>query len=284
MTILGCGDMGSALGFRLLEKNIPVTVWNRSMNKTEDLVKAGATAQMDVRSAIQYSNIVLMILTTGEVCQNVLNQAATAVNGRTVINMSSIMPEESKSLAAIVTEAGGQYLEAPVSGTPVHIKRGVLSILCAGDAIDIFDATSDFLSNFGTPKWIGSLGQACAMKMAINSYMAIQVAGFAFSTAVCRHAGLAADTFMETIKERGQFHSPHLEFIGPSMFTRHYEPAMFKVELMLKDVNQGVLLAEEQGVDTGLLRAVGEIASRLVNNGKGYQNYSVLYEGIDPPH
>jgi len=282
VTILGCGAMGEALGFRLIEKKVHVTIWNRSIDKTAGLSKAVATAVGDLISAVRATSTVIIILTTGAICESVLKDAAPALSGRTVINMSSILPQESTSLASLVTSSGGTYLEAPVSGTPIHIKRGVLSILCSAINQKVFEASVGLLSNFGTSKWIGSLGQACAMKMAINSYMATQVAGFAFGTAICHRAGLAPESFVETLQARGQFYSPHLDFIGPSMFTRQYEPAMFQSKLLLKDIHQVMELATEQGVDTAVIQAVGDVASRAVALGKGEQNYSVLYEVVNP--
>ncbi len=56
-----------------------------------------------------------------------------SLKGKTIVDMSSISPIETKRFARQVNELGGDYLDAPVSGGEIGAREGTLSIMVGGD-------------------------------------------------------------------------------------------------------------------------------------------------------
>ncbi|MDB5596936.1 MAG: Hgd 2, partial [Hyphomicrobiales bacterium] len=116
--LCGTGRMGSAIVLRLLETSHEVTVWNRDAHKTESLVAAGAKAAPTAAAVAQASDIVITMLLNADAIESVYAGEAgllsTSLQGKLVIDMSTVLPETEEQLAERVRAAGGAFVECPV--------------------------------------------------------------------------------------------------------------------------------------------------------------------------
>ena len=88
---------------------------------------------------------------------------------RTVIQMGTIAPSESKEIRDAVVAAGGEYIEAPVLGSIPQVESGELQVM-VGASPEQFQKWSGLLKHFGTePMLIGAVGHCCGNKTGIES-------------------------------------------------------------------------------------------------------------------
>ncbi|MEW5856883.1 MAG: NAD(P)-binding domain-containing protein, partial [Cyanobacteriota bacterium] len=101
---LGTGLMGQPMAKRLLDAKIPVVAYNRTQSKLAPLQDAGAKIADSPQEAIRESECVILMLTNATAIDEILLSEASRqeLKGRTVIQMGTISPRESKEIASQV--------------------------------------------------------------------------------------------------------------------------------------------------------------------------------------
>jgi len=169
VAFLGTGLLGFPMAERLLENRVPLTVWNRTRTKAEPLAERGAAVADSPREALRGADIVILMLTDFPAIRKVLlgPEVLPLVQGRVVVQMGTIAPAESLATAEAVEEAGGRYLEAPVLGSIPQARAAELMVLAGGDAAHL-EEVRPVLACFGPLRHIGGVGDAAALKLALN--------------------------------------------------------------------------------------------------------------------
>src|SRR4051812_4088263 len=171
--------MGALIVPRLMAAGYKVTGWNRSQGKAEPLIAAGMAFAATPRAVGEASEIVFSIVTDAAAVKAVSLGPDGIVSGLRkggiYIDMSTIDPDASRSVAAEFVKAGCVMLDGPISGSPVTVKAGQASVMIGGDEA-AFERAQPVLSAIG-PKVtrIGANGLACQMKIAINLLLMVEV-------------------------------------------------------------------------------------------------------------
>src|SRR4051812_6690947 len=118
IAIAGTGKMGSAITRRLLSLGHSVTVWNRTPQRAQALVEAGAARVVTPASLVQGADAVISILTDSAALDEVYFGAdgllAGQPKGQLFIEMSTVPPAKQQEMGPRVLQAGARYLECPV--------------------------------------------------------------------------------------------------------------------------------------------------------------------------
>ena len=163
IAFLGTGIMGAPMAARLAAAGFPVTAWNRSPEKLASL--AGLAVAPTARAAVERAEVVVCMLSSGQVCDAVLlgpeGAVAAMAPGATLVVMSSIPVETARAQAAACAERGLAYVDAPVSGGERGAKDGTLAIMAGGDA-GVVEALAPLFAPLGRPTHVGTgrLGSA----------------------------------------------------------------------------------------------------------------------------
>jgi 3-hydroxyisobutyrate dehydrogenase len=281
ISVLGTGLLGSEIAIRLKEQGFTVSAWNRTAGKAAPLATVGIRLPDTAAAALADADLVLLLLADAPAIEATLFAADTepALAGRNIVQMGTIAPTESQALAARVADAGAAYLEAPVLGSLPEARAGKLLVMAGGDAVlyrrclPVFEALSQ------EPRHIGAIGQAAALKLAMNQLIAGLTATFSLSLGLVRRAGLDVEQFMEVLRGSALY-APTFDKKLDKYLQHDYAGANFPLKHLLKDVRlmQGVM--GEAGLDTGLLDAVATAADRAIESGYGDADYSALYEAL----
>src|SRR6187402_909964 len=147
---IGLGAMGGRIAARLLSKGHTVTGYNRTRSKAQWLVERGMTWADSPRAVAEAVDTVFVMVTDSAALEAVAlgpdGFLAGVAPGRTVIDMSTISPAVSRAIAAQVREAGGDMVDAPVSGSVATLEQGKLSMMVGGD-IATFDRVKPLLED-----------------------------------------------------------------------------------------------------------------------------------------
>ncbi|QNO38158.1 NAD(P)-dependent oxidoreductase [Protaetiibacter sp. SSC-01] len=191
----GLGIMGVPMATRLLDAGTELAVWSRRPEACAPLVARGATHAADPDALFAACATVVLMLRDEGATDAVLGRGTDAfahrVAGRRIVVTGTNSPAYSAALAADVRQAGGAYVEAPVSGSRVPAERGELVVMLAGDDAAALDAAEALLSPLA--KAVVRCGEAPAAlrtKIAVNHYMMAMVASLAEALTAARAAGV----------------------------------------------------------------------------------------------
>jgi 3-hydroxyisobutyrate dehydrogenase len=281
---IGTGLMGAPMAHRVLAAGHETTVYNRSVEKTEELRVAGATVGRTPAAVLERSEAVVVMVADGPAVRQVLlkNDSAEHLHGRTILQMSTISPLENQEIASEVTTRGGTYLEAPVLGSIPQASDGSL-IVMVGCSEAEFDGALPLLHLFGPdPRHIGAVGAASALKLALNQLIASLTAAFSLSLAYVDRKGLDVELFMEILRSSALY-APTFDKKLQGMLERSFAKANFPARHLLKDVRLCRDEAGAVGLDTSALEAVEHIIASAIEQGHADSDYSALFEGILNP-
>jgi len=271
---LGAGLMGSPMAGRLLAEGYPVRLWNRTRAKAEALASQGATVADTPADAVAGGDIVFTMLSDAEAIEAALS--AAALSGKTLVQMSTIGPGENRRLADRVGDAGGAYLEAPVLGSIPEARSGKL-IIMAGGFEAAFAEVKPILACLGPePHLIGAVGEASALKLALNQLIASLTVAFSTSLGFVEENGVDVNSFMEILRQ-SVLYAPTFDKKLSKMLEHDYRNPNFPTEHLIKDI--GLFKREARGVDALALDALLQLYGRAQASHKR-EDYSCVHDAV----
>jgi 3-hydroxyisobutyrate dehydrogenase len=203
--LVGLGRMGMAIARRLGERGVAVTAWDRNSAAMRAAAGQGIKTADGPQAIAAAADVVISIITEDNGVRAVFNGPhgllADAVQGKLFIEMSTLQPATTRSLAPAVQAKGARLVEAPVMGSIPTVREGKLLVLAAGDAADVqrAGAVLDHLAR--RVVHMGPHGSALAMKLAVNLGMATYLQSLAEATALGMSHGLTLETMLEIFLE-----------------------------------------------------------------------------------
>jgi 3-hydroxyisobutyrate dehydrogenase len=164
--IAGTGRMGAAMAGRLAGLGHDMTVWNRSADKARALGLKLADSPAALAGA---SEAVISMLGDAAAVETVYAQMlAGDAKGRLFVDMSTVRPEASRRIDALVKRKGGAFVECPVGGTVGPAKEGKLFGFAGGEPADVARARPILDQLCRRVEHVGPVGAGASMKLAIN--------------------------------------------------------------------------------------------------------------------
>lgn len=279
--ILGTGLMGGPMAQQLHNSGFEVTAWNRSSEKLEPLATAGIKTVAEVQAAIAPSQITITMLSDAAAIRSALFANHINLTGKTILQMGTIAPAESRNICAQVQAAGGDYLEAPVLGSIPQVKAGTLIVMVGATSAQ-FEHWQPVLQCFGpAPQFMGEVGTAAATKLAMNQLIGSLTAAFSMSLGLAQKEGLDLDKFMTIVRESALY-APTFDKKLERMCDRNFANPNFPTKHLLKDMNLFVQAAQTQGIDATVAKGVSEVTERAIAQGLANDDYSAIYSAINP--
>ena len=200
---VGLGAMGEAMALRCIGAGRPLMVWNRTASRCAPLRAAGASVAPDLDTLFQHCDAVVLMLADAPAIRAVLGVGspllAQRVSGRTVVQMGTIGLEDSARLAEAVEQAGGIYVEAPVSGSRKPAEAGQLVAMVAGPPGATATIAPLLAAMCRQVIDCGAVPGALAMKLAVNTALIAMVTGLAEAVHLAQRLGVPLERLAETL-------------------------------------------------------------------------------------
>jgi 3-hydroxyisobutyrate dehydrogenase-like beta-hydroxyacid dehydrogenase len=175
--------------------------------------------------------------------------------GTVVIDCSTALPSSTERIARTVQEAGGRFLDAPMTRTPKEAAEGRLNLLVGGDD-DLFAEMHPLLSAFAENiTHVGPVGSGHRMKLLHNYVSLGSVALLAEAAACALRARIAPEVFIE-ILARGGGGGMALERIKPYLLARDGSGLRFAMTNARKDLSYYNSMAQQAGAVRDIGQAV----------------------------
>jgi 3-hydroxyisobutyrate dehydrogenase-like beta-hydroxyacid dehydrogenase len=268
---IGIGLMGQNMAGRVHGGGYSLTIWNRTKDKAKPLLEAGASWADSPKTVAQAADVVITMVTDSAASEQVAcgpnGVLQGARPGLVLIDMSSITPETSRTIATRVAAKGVSMLDAPVTGAPKVASEGKLGIMVGGPK-ETFETCLPVLQTMGVKiVYAGANGMGSTLKLVNNLILGVAIHASAEALVLATKAGLDPQAVIE-ITSVGGARTGAMETRGPRMVKRDFSPH-FSANNMYKDLSNVLRLAEECGVSLPVASATREILRAVKSQGKG---------------
>ncbi|HHW7570705.1 TPA: NAD(P)-dependent oxidoreductase [Mannheimia haemolytica] len=257
---IGLGQMGEPMAKHLLNSGVKVGVYNRNPAKAEKVVEAGGTLYPSVLELVKAYDVIFLMIADYAAVQQVLSDEVLAeLNGKVVVNMSTISPSQNQAIEALLAQHGAEFVEAPVSGSSKVAEAGKLLVLAAGKEETVELLKPLFAAFSTTTFYYGEVGKAGGIKLMINSLLGIFIQAYGEALNFADQYGIPKEKVIEMIS--GSFmNSPIFQAKVPMYQANEFPPA-FMMKHMTKDFN----LASEEIAKLGKSYPLIEQATKTYN-------------------
>jgi 3-hydroxyisobutyrate dehydrogenase-like beta-hydroxyacid dehydrogenase len=276
VTVIGLGAMGITLATLLLKAGYKVTVWNRSAEKAAALVAAGAILATDAAAAVAASPVTVICVYNHAATFNILDTAAvrSVLQGRTLLQLTTISPAESRLSAAWAADNGAAYMNGAIQAAPAQMGSADTPILVSGPEV-VYGAVTPLLQVFGGS--ITYLGDAVAaaptMDLATLSYIYGSAIGFFHGVRISESEGFGANKYAEIIGGITPSYGEFLKHEGNMIHTGNFNVTQSPMRISI----EATARLEQTAVESGINSAFPAFASALFKKAAaaGYEEEEV---------
>ncbi len=277
---VGLGAMGGRIAGRLLAAGHEVYGTNRTAAKTAPLVERGLTWRDTPREVAEAAAVVFSMVTDDAALEAIASGPdgllAGLAAGKVWVDMSTVSPAASRTLAERARGLGAAMLDAPVSGSVHEAEGGSLTIMVGGGE-DAFALVEPLLHELGSVvRHIGTNGQGVRLKLALNISLAAQMLAFSEGVLLAERGGIKRELAVEVMAESA-IGSPFLRGRSPLLLDLPDE-AWFDVELAHKDIRLALATGQRDDVPLPSAALAEEWLTTATSLGYGRRDIASVFE------
>ncbi|WP_428023780.1 NAD(P)-dependent oxidoreductase [Arcobacter sp.] len=279
---IGLGAMGKPMATNLLNELKSINVYNRTTQKTLELVSKGATAFNSIKELVENSDIIFLMLTNTDAIRDVLTSKDcvldSLIKGKIIVDMSTISPEDSKEFFSLVKEKDCSYIDAPVSGSIGAAITKQLVVLTGGEekAKDVCKKYFEILGKATID--FGESSNGSIAKLSINMLLGVFTQSMAESLTFALKLGLEKEKVLNMISLSGM-NTPLFQSKIES-FTKEIYPSAFALELMSKDLGLLNDMIDKHHLDLPLSKIANETYKKAKESGYGKEDLAAVIKTV----
>jgi 3-hydroxyisobutyrate dehydrogenase len=280
---IGLGTMGEVMARNLVRAGTPLAVWNRSAEKSEALREAGAKVAESADALFHRTRIIFLMLSDGTAIDTVLGRGTpafvAAVARHIIVHMGTTSPDYSRALETDIRDAGGAYVEAPVSGSRKPAEEGQLVAMLAGESVAMEEVRPLLRPLCRESIVCGPVPNALTMKLAINLFLITMVTGLAEAVHFADRHGLDMRQFMAVL-DAGPMASDVSRVKAPKLVERDFAVQAAAADV-LKNNRLVAEAARHAGLASPLLDVCHTLYSETVSLGLGGADMAAVLRAIE---
>jgi 3-hydroxyisobutyrate dehydrogenase/2-hydroxy-3-oxopropionate reductase len=235
---LGLGIMGGPMARNLIRAGHDVALWSHSAGKAEALAKEGGTACATPAEVAQRSECVFLCVGTTKMSSDAIlgHEGLTSVQSelRTIVDCSTVSPEESQGISLQLAKQGIEFLDAPCSGSKAGAESASLTFMVGGEE-HVFEKVRPYLEAMGKQLYYcGCPGMGLQAKLSQNMILGNLLQAFNESFVLSTKAGVPPRLMLEIINNSAA-RSGLVALKAPLIFERNFAPN-FSVKWLEKDM------------------------------------------------
>ena len=281
---IGIGVMGESMAGHLLDAGHELFVYNRTVSKTDGLVKRGATLLKEVKDAPLNADVIFSMVgypkDVEEVYLGENGLIKTVKEGQVFVDMTTSSATLAKKISEKFAKVGATALDLPVTGGDIGAKNGTLSIMAGGDKKVFEETVLPLVKNFGKNiTYFGEAGKGHYTKLANQIAIATTMISVAESFKFAKEVGLNLDDFFNIVST-GSGGSFSMTSYGPRILKGDFKPGFF-IHHFIKDMRLALEECEKMNIKLPGLETAYEVYNELeeeVRNTNGTQAISKWYK------
>ena len=279
---IGLGHMGSHMVLRLIQAGYPLTVYDRTKQKAQEIAQRRADVAETPRELAASCQVVMSCVTDDEALEDVMfgpeGALAGAHKGNIFIDMSTVSPDASRRLYSAAKEKGVPVLDAAVSGSVPQVEQGTLVIFVGGEQA-VYEQCKPILSVLGKERfYIGTSGMGTTMKLVVNTLLGLGLQAVAEAIILGEKSGIEKGKLLDVLGQTTVIAPAHKSKLDNAR-KEEYTPN-FILPLMFKDFGLIMKQAEALAVPMPATAAAHQMYAAAMAKGLE-DDYSVVIKFME---
>lgn len=279
VSVIGLGEMGSALARAFLAAGKTVTVWNRSRARGAPLDAMGAVRASTLSDAVGASPVIVICLADYAATMSVLREGGVAerLEGRLVIQLSSGTPRQARELQSWASLCGADYLDGAIAAWPRHIGGPEAAITVVGPE-PVFSSARPLLTLLaGTVTYMGpDIGHAMAIFNAALAYFAGHWIGFSHGAAISEAEGIDPADFGNMLASLSPAFAEDMRHMGRVIANDRFGEPESSIKTVSADIGRLVELSRDLNIGRAFPTFAADIFRRAQDAGYGAEDHSAV--------
>lgn len=280
---IGLGLMGKPMARNLHNAGAKIIIHNRSQGVIEELSQDGMSPATTPAEVARRSDVVIFMLPDTATVETTITAQHGILAGLTpdtlIIDMGTTETTVTRNLAQLIIDAGGSYVDAPVSGGTIGAEGGTLTIM-AGGGDDAIKQALPILSCLGqSTVHVGPVGTGQIAKAANQVIVGLTISAVGEALKLAQRAGADPARVREALKG-GFADSRILEVHGQRMIDDSFKPGG-KCTTQRKDLFQALKLAQEHDLNLPTTAQVMDQYDQVIDAGFGDLDHAALIKVLD---
>jgi 3-hydroxyisobutyrate dehydrogenase-like beta-hydroxyacid dehydrogenase len=276
VTVIGLGNMGSALARALLENGRTVTVWNRSSEKAAPVVDQGAVLAPSPAAAVMASPIIMMCLTNYAAANQILDEVVANLPGKLLVQFTTGLPKDARASEAWAHEHGVEYLDCAITGSPSSIGTANAHILVAGGEA-VFQKAEPSLRTLASN--LDYKGESIGLASAWDMVMLIRYYGMFLSlfhsVQICQAEGIPLEQYINVLGEQGKNYE---KWLCENIRSSNYQETTAPLELWAGGIQQIAQHAQDSHIHAEFPQLAARLFQEAMDAGYGREEVSSLFK------
>ena len=276
VTVIGLGNMGSALARALLKDGRAVTVWNRSLEKAAPLVDMGAVLAADPSAAITDSPIIMVCVTNYAAANRILDQGITDLPGKLLVQFTTGSPQDARASEKWAHEHEAEYLDCAITGSPSSIGTPSAHILVSGREA-VFQKAEPILRVLASNlDYKGeSIGLASAWEMIFIMHYYGMFLSLFHSVQICQVEGIPLEQYITLLGEQGKNYE---KWLCENIQSGNYQETSAPLELWAGGIKQIAQHAQDSHIHAEFPLLAARLFQEAVDAGYAREEVSALFK------
>jgi len=279
---IGLGIMGRPMAGHLRRAGYPLTVFNRTAGRADDLAAAGARVAASPAEVAAASEVVVVMVSDTPDVEHVVAGPRGVLEGiragSIVVDMSTVSPDLERRMAARLRARGADLVDAPVSGGDVGARAAALAIMAGGETASVERVRPILLRMGKSVTHCGPVGAGQLAKLCNQILVGVTLLGVSEAIALARAGGLDPGVMIKAV-EGGAAASWQLSNLGPRILRGDFEPG-FMVDLMQKDLRIVLETAGAAGAPIPATALVRQLFQTVQARGLGRKGTQIMGEVV----
>jgi len=281
VTVIGSGNMGSALARTLLANGYNVTVWNRSPEKAAPLAAAGAALAASAAEAVKASQLIIVCVTNYAAANRILAEAAAELSGKLLVQFTTGSPQDARTGETWAQAQGAEYLEGAITGSPGSIGTPSAHILVSGRESVFRNAEPTLRVLASHLDYKGeSIGLASAWEMVFITHYYGMFLSLFHSVQICQAEGIPLEEYITLLGEQGKNYE---KWLCENIQSGNYQETSAPLELWAGGIQQIAQHAQDSHIDAEFTGLAARLFQKAMDAGYGREEVSALFKVLQKP-
>ena len=281
VSVIGLGNMGSALARVLQENGRVVTVWNRSPEKAAALVEKGALLAPSATAAILASPLILVCVTNYAAANRILDEVATGLAGKILVQVTTGSPQEARTSETWAHEHGADYLDCAITGSPSSIGTASAHILAAGREAVFQNAEPILRMLASNLDYKGeAIGLASAWEMVYILHYYGMFLSLLHSVQICQAEGIPLEEYITLLGKQGKNYE---KWLCENIQSGNYQETSAPLELWAGGIKQIAQHAQDSHIHAEFPQLAARLFQKAMDAGYARQEVSALFKVLQKP-
>ncbi|XP_030561807.1 putative oxidoreductase GLYR1 homolog isoform X2 [Drosophila novamexicana] len=282
---LGLGMMGSTIVKDLIFTKHKVVVWNRTIDKCQPFVDAGAEVKDTPMDVVEAADIIFCCVSDPKGAKDLVFGNCGVLQlkdlrNKAYVEMSTIDPDTSMDIGEGIKQCNGRYLEAQIHGSRQEAADGMLIILAGGDRTVFEECHSCFKTIAKNTFFLGNVGNACKVNLILQTILGVSLVGLAEALALADRFSISLNDIID-IFDLTSMKSPLLLAKGKEMAKGDFNPQQ-PLSHMQRDLRLVLNMAENLDQSMPVTSITNEVFKHTKRLGYSEHDSSAVFSNFYP--